>query len=163
MPTELQKRSSPPQLGLSPMDDTTRWFKEAKPHPTQRDIIVQSGVHFEEVTEHLDTVTGGSQIAAMNVIEARAALKRLADDMKANPEAYSYQPDDHLELLDALCDQAVTGNGVAYMMGFPFSEAMHEVNRSNYSKFVDGKAVFTEQGKIAKGPDYTKPDLTPFV
>lgn len=145
------------------MDDTTRWFKEAKPNPTQIDIIVQSGCHFEEVVEHLETVTGHSQTAAMNVLIAIENLRRLADDMKANPESYSYQPGDHLALLDALCDQGVTGNGVAYMLGFPFSEAMHEVNRSNFSKFENGKAIFTPQGKIAKGRDYTPPDLTPFV
>ncbi len=41
--------------------------------------------------------------------------------------------------------------------------ALQEVNRSNYSKFVNGRAVFDENGKIKKGPDYSKPDLTKFV
>jgi hypothetical protein len=38
--------------------------------------------------------------------------------------------------------------------------ALREVNRSNYSKFVNGRAVFDENGKIKKGADYSKPDLT---
>ena len=66
------------------------------------------------------------------------------------------------ELLDALCDQIVTAVGVAHMFGMNIEGAMDEVNRSNFSKFVDGKPVFNEHGKIIKGPNYTPPDLTGF-
>jgi hypothetical protein len=51
----------------------------------------------------------------------------------------------------------------AHMFGLDLIGALNEVNRSNYSKFVDDKAVFNENGKIAKGPNYSKPDLTPFL
>ncbi|AVO23136.1 putative NTP pyrophosphohydrolase [Xanthomonas phage RiverRider] len=142
---------------------TLNWFRIAKPSPTQRDIIVQTGVHFEEVTEHLDTVTGNDVETSLLVMEAKDALKRLADHMKSEPIRYSYQPEDHLELLDALCDQNVTGVGIAYMLGFEFNGAMTEVNGSNFSKFVNGEAIFTEQGKIAKGPDFFRPDLGPYL
>lgn len=121
------------------------------------------GVHFEEVTELLDVVTGGNQGAGLNVLCALENLKRLADDMKANPDLYLVQSDDRQEALDAICDQIATGTGTAYMMGMDVVGAMDEVNRSNWSKFVDGKAIFNEQGKIAKGPNYFKPDLTKFI
>lgn len=150
-------------LNNNTLDNTLRWFSEAKPNPTHRDLIVQLGVHFEEVTELLDVVEGTNQVAGLNVLCALENLKRLADDMKANPENYCVPDTDRAEALDAICDQIVTGTGTAYMLGMDVVGAMNEVNRSNYSKFVDGKAIFNEQGKIAKGPDYTKPDLAPYI
>jgi predicted HAD superfamily Cof-like phosphohydrolase len=68
-----------------------------------------------------------------------------------------------IELLDSLADQIVTAIGVAHMMGFDILGALQEVNRSNFSKFEDGKAVFDENGKIRKGKDYTPPNLESFV
>jgi predicted HAD superfamily Cof-like phosphohydrolase len=70
---------------------------------------------------------------------------------------------DRKALLDSLCDQIVTAVGVAHMFGMDISGALSEVNRSNWSKFVEGKPVFNEHGKIAKGPNYTPPDLARFV
>ena len=65
--------------------------------------------------------------------------------------------------MDALCDQLVTICGVGYMLGFDMLGALAEVNRSNFSKFENGKPVFNEQGKIVKGKHYSKPDLKPFL
>jgi len=42
-------------------------------------------------------------------------------------------------------------------------DGLTEVNRSNWSKFVDGKPLFDENGKIKKGPGYSKPDLSGLV
>jgi hypothetical protein len=40
-------------------------------------------------------------------------------------------------------------------------EALRRVNGSNWSKFNDdGQPIFDENGKIAKGPRYERPDLT---
>lgn len=148
---------------MSQIETTTKWFREAVPNPNNRTLGVQMGVHFEEVTEMIDTVSGGNSIAALHILEAKDALHRMASHMKDNPELYEVYPEDRKEMLDALCDQTVTATGVAYMMDFDFTGAMDEVNRSNYSKFVDGKAVFTEQGKIAKGPDFFRPNLDPYL
>ena len=46
---------------------------------------------------------------------------------------------------------------------YDYHGALDEVNRSNYSKFEDGKAVRDEHGKIAKGKDYFRADLERFV
>jgi hypothetical protein len=59
-----------------------------------------------------------------------------------------------------LADQIVTAVGIASMLDMDIVGALQEVNRSNYSKFVNGRAVFDENGKIKKGADYSKPDLT---
>lgn len=41
--------------------------------------------------------------------------------------------------------------------------ALAEVNRSNWTKFVNGKPVINEQGKITKGSHYRKSNLIDFI
>lgn len=143
---------------------TKNWFELAIPKPTRDNQRVQIGVHFEECTEMLDMVTEDSDEDRyrLKIDAANANLSSLAEIMKKNPD-FALQIKDRSELLDSLCDQIVTACGVAHMYGFDIIGAVEEVNRSNFSKFVDGKPVFNENGKIAKGPNYTKPDLAPFL
>ena len=49
------------------------------------------------------------------------------------------------------------------MEGMDIVGALDEVNRSNFSKFVNGKPVFDENGKIKKGANYKEPDLKRFT
>lgn len=123
------------------------WFDEAVPSPTDANKSVQIGCHFEEVAEMMAAM--GINSDQMELI-ATKYKKRLLD----TPEI------DRKEVLDALCDQIVTAVGIAHMYGLNITDGIKEVNRSNWSKFVNGKAVFDENGKIKKGPDYTPPDLT---
>ena len=131
------------------LNEIVEWFNEAVPEPTDRNRQVQVGVHFEEVTEMMTAfrVAGLTNVLADNLKGGRLRL----------PEP------NRIELLDSLCDQIVTAVGVAHMYGMDIEGALTEVNRSNYSKFVDGHAMFNAQGKIAKPPTYTPPDLTPYV
>ena len=71
--------------------------------------------------------------------------------------------DARAELLDDLCDQIVPAVGVAYMLGMDIEGALAEVNRSNWSKFEGGVPVFNEHGKIAKGVEYTPPELSDYI
>ncbi|UKL14793.1 MazG-like nucleotide pyrophosphohydrolase [Stenotrophomonas phage C121] len=146
-----------------PLEQTLEWFKAAKPNPTDKDLIVQTGCHFEEVVEMLDCAVGASFFEASLIIEAKKALHALAEHMKSSPLGYTMGKYDPVALLDSLADQNVTGAGVAYMAGMDMIGAMREVNRSNFSKFEDGKPVFKDTGKIGKGKNYTEPDLKPFV
>ena len=144
---------------------TKQWFELAIPKPTKDNQRVQVGVHFEECSEMLDTVTEVSPDSDGNRLKiecTNAALSTLAETLKQNTD-FKLQIKDRKELLDSLCDQIVTACGVGHMYGFDMIGALNEVNRSNYSKFVDGKPLFNENGKITKGPDYSKPDLTPYM
>ena len=140
------------------VEDIAQWFKLAVPEPTPKNQFVQIGVHIEEFTEMLDAL-GGKDSAV------RAGVHMTAEAFK-NGEVSTLQEDiivDRQELLDSLCDQIVTAIGIGHMYGLDVVAGLAEVNRSNYSKFVDGKPIFNDQGKIAKGPAYFKPDLTKFV
>lgn len=59
----------------------------------------------------------------------------------------------------AIADQVVTAVGVAHCAHMKPVEAAAEVDRSNWSKFVDGKPVRDANCKIKKGPYYTPPNL----
>lgn len=137
------------------------WFDEAKPEPSEKDFSVQLGVHIEEVVEMLECFSTENVEVAMALGNAIHCLNVLSESLKANEGFIDI--DDPLEFLDSLNDQVVTAVGTAKFAGYDFLGSIKEVNDSNYSKFVDGKAVFNEQGKIAKGPAYFKPDLKPFL
>jgi len=133
------------------------WFRRAMPNPTDKNRAVQMGVHFEEVGEHLDAIDVSS-LASYEIKRVAEALKR---SMLISLDAY--RDDQQLELLDALCDQVVTALGTGHTFGFDMLGALAEVDRSNWSKFVDGQPIFDANGKIAKPPTFSKPDLRPFL
>lgn len=139
---------------MSAIESIEAWFKAAKPAPIERDFWIQAGCDAEEMAEGLES---------LSLMEVYRLMACLAEYMKISPDDYSIDNVDGLALLDAICDRIVTSIGMAYMLGMDVSGALAEVQRSNWSKFVDGKPVFDENGKIAKGPDYTPPDLTPFI
>lgn len=129
------------------------WFKRAVPNPTNKNQLVQLGVHFEEVAEMADS---------LNEVALRDSVHHVAEVLKWN-DSYSLEFD-RQELLDSLCDQIVTAVGVAHMFGMDIEGALAEVNRSNWSKFdQDGQPLFDKNGKIKKGPNYTPPDLSHYV
>lgn len=127
------------------------WFVQAVPAPTDKNRATQLGCHFEEVAEMFDAM--GEQVVG-------ARLDQIGEHYKARTVPVGCDRD---AMLDSLCDQIVTATGVAHMFGMDIQGALNEVNRSNWSKFVDGKPVFDINGKIAKPPTYSKPNLTPFV
>ena len=135
------------------------WFKAAKPNPSTADVCVQIGCHYEEVAE---------MNAVLNY-DVEYMLEATAEEYEMYYSGYlgaaleELSADARVELLDSLCDQIVTAVGVAYMMGMDIEGALAEVNRSNWSKFEGGVPVFNEHGKIAKGVEYTPPELSDYI
>ena len=146
------------------VSEIKNWFQKAVPAPSDKNRAVQLGCHFEEVGEMLLAMG----LDGIDYSELAALASELKDCGK-DAESLQFLTDgvfpmlDKTELLDALCDQIVTAVGVAHMFGMNIEGALTEVNRSNWSKFVNEEPVFDENGKIAKGPDYTPPDLTEFL
>ena len=139
------------------------WFEEAIPAPTTKNVHTQLGCHFEEVAEMVHTLTANDLKTSLLLLKAHDALHALGNHLKASDNVVSVAPKDQVDLLDALCDQIVTAVGVGYMLKLDVPFALEEVNDSNWSKFVDGKPIFDLNGKIQKGPDYFKANLTPFI
>ena len=68
------------------------------------------------------------------------------------------------EIADALTDILYVTYGAGYAYGINLDKCFKEVQRANMSKLgKDGKPIYNDQGKVMKGPNYTKPDLSKFV
>ena len=71
---------------------------------------------------------------------------------------------DILEVADALTDILYVTYGAGHAFGINLDKCFDEVQRSNMSKLgKDGKPIYNESGKVMKGPDYFKPDLSKFL
>ena len=71
---------------------------------------------------------------------------------------------DLLEVADALTDILYVTYGAGHAFGIDLDKCFDEVQKSNMSKLgKDGKPIFNEFGKVMKGPDYFKPDLSKFI
>ena len=68
------------------------------------------------------------------------------------------------EVADALTDILYVTYGAGHAFGINLDKCFKEVQNSNMSKLgSDGKPIYNEHGKVMKGPDYFKPDLSKFV
>ena len=71
---------------------------------------------------------------------------------------------DLLEVADALTDLLYVTYGAGHAFGIDLDKCFDEVQNSNMSKLgEDGKPIYNEFGKVMKGPNYFKPDLSKFV
>ncbi len=69
-----------------------------------------------------------------------------------------------LEVADALTDILYVTYGAGHAFGINLDECFDEVQNSNMSKLDEnGKPIYNEHGKVMKGPNYFKPDLSRFV
>ena len=82
-------------------------------------------------------------------------LDELEEAMKNN---------DLLEVADALTDILYVTYGAGHAFGIDLDKCFEEVQNSNMSKLGEnGEPIYNESGKVMKGPNYFKPDLSKFV
>ena len=68
------------------------------------------------------------------------------------------------EVADALTDILYVTYGAGHAFGIDLDKCFEEVQNSNMSKLDEnGKPIYNEHGKVMKGPNYFKPDLSKFV
>ena len=68
------------------------------------------------------------------------------------------------EVADALTDILYVTYGAGHAFGIDLDKCFKEVQNSNMSKLgQDGKPIYNEKGKVMKGPNYFKPNLSKFV
>ena len=71
---------------------------------------------------------------------------------------------DLLEVADALTDILYVTYGAGHAFGIDLDKCFDEVQNSNMSKLNEnGKPIYNDSGKVMKGPNYFKPDLSKFV
>tara|TARA_B100000287_G_scaffold120738_1_gene112533 strand:- start:846 stop:1217 length:372 start_codon:yes stop_codon:yes gene_type:complete len=68
------------------------------------------------------------------------------------------------EVADALTDILYVTYGAGHAFGVDLDKCFEEVQNSNMSKLgEDGKPIYNEAGKVMKGPNYFKPNLSKFI
>ena len=89
-------------------------------------------------------------------------LELIKEELNELTEAMNNK--DLLEVADALTDILYVTYGAGHALGINLDKCFEEVQNSNMSKLDDnGKPIFNEHGKVMKGPNYFKPDLTKFI
>ena len=69
-----------------------------------------------------------------------------------------------VEVVDALTDILYVTYGAGHAFGVNLDKCFEEVQNSNMSKLgEDGEPIYNEEGKVMKGPNYFKPDLSKFL
>ena len=92
-------------------------------------------------------------------------LKLRFDLMQEENEEYleAAKDNDLIEVADALGDMLyiLCGTIIEHGMQHKIEEVFNEIQRSNMSKLgADGKPIYREDGKVMKGPNYFKPDIS---
>lgn len=70
------------------------------------------------------------------------------------------QAETKLKMFKELADLQYVLSGMVVALGIPMQEVFRRVQASNMSKLVNGKPIKREDGKVLKGPNYRKPDLS---
>ena len=120
--------------------------------------------NFEKVKKFMETfgqeLKQKSEFPKEDIVKLRISLieeelNELKDAIKNN---------DIKEVADALTDILYVTYGAGIAFGIDLDKCFNEVQNSNMSKLGgDGKPIYNEFGKVMKGPNYFKPDLSKFV
>ena len=71
---------------------------------------------------------------------------------------------DLLEVADALTDILYVTYGAGHAFGVDLDKCFDEVQNSNMSKLGEnGEPIYNEAGKVMKGPNYFRPNLSKFT
>ena len=120
--------------------------------------------NFEKVGIFMKTfgqdVKTTSELAEDKINKLRVSLiEEELDELKA-----AIKDNDIKEVADALTDILYVTYGAGHAFGINLDKCFEEVQNSNMSKLgSDGKPIYNDNGKVMKGPNYFKPDLSKFI
>ena len=120
--------------------------------------------NFEKVGLFMSTfgqeVKKKSELSSEKINSLR--LNLIKEELEELTEAMNNK--DLLEVADALTDILYVTYGAGHAFGIDLDKCFDEVQNSNMSKLdANGKPIYNESGKVMKGPNYFKPDLSKFV
>ena len=120
--------------------------------------------NFEKVKLFMDTY--GQEVKDKAEFSDAKTNKLRIDLIKEELEELTHAMNDKnlLEVADALTDILYVTYGAGHAFGIDLDKCFDEVQNSNMSKLgEDGKPIYNEAGKVMKGPNYFKPDLSKFI
>ena len=115
------------------------------------------GLFMKTFGQEVKTVSG---LSSEKINSLRISL--ISEELEELKKAIS--DNDITEVADALTDILYVTYGAGHAFGINLDKCFNEVQESNMSKLdKDGKPIFNENGKVMKGPNYFKPDLSKFL
>ena len=120
--------------------------------------------NFEKVKIFMETfgqeVKSKSSLGSEKINNLRLSLiQEELDELKK-----AIEDKDIVEVADALTDILYVTYGAGHAFGINLDQCFSEVQNSNMSKLGDdGKPIYNENGKVMKGPNYFKPDLSKYI
>ncbi len=120
--------------------------------------------NFEKVGKFMKTF--GQEVKSKPSLSTDKINKLRIDLIKEELEelTQAINEKDLLEVADALTDILYVTYGAGHAFGIDLDKCFNEVQNSNMSKLDEnGKPIYNESGKVMKGPNYFKPDLSKFV
>jgi len=120
--------------------------------------------NFEDVKKFMKTF--GQKLITKPQFPEEKTMKLRFDLIKEelNELEQAMKQKDLTEVADALTDILYVTYGAGLAYGIDLDKCFKEVQRANMSKLSeDGKPIYNENGKVMKGPNYTKPNLKQFV
>ena len=97
----------------------------------------------------------GEKINSLRLSLIQEELDELTKAIKEN---------DILEVADALTDILYVTYGAGHAFGIDLDKCFEEVQNSNMSKLDEnGSPIYSDSGKVMKGPNYFKPNLSKFI
>ncbi len=120
--------------------------------------------NFESVKKFMKTfgqeVKEKAEFPNDKIVSLRYDLIR--EELEELKEAFNKK--DIKEVADALTDILYVTYGAGHAFGIDLDKCFDEVQNSNMSKLDEnGRPIYNENGKVMKGPNYFKPDLSKFV
>ena len=120
--------------------------------------------NFEKVKLFMNTY--GQEVKDKAEFSDAKTNKLRIDLIKEELEEFTQAMNDKnlLEVADALTDILYVTYGAGHAFGIDLDKCFDEVQNSNMSKLgEDGKPIYNEAGKVMKGPNYFKPDLSKYL
>ena len=120
--------------------------------------------NFLKVKKFMDTygqeVKSNAEFPNERIVELR--LNLIKEELEELKVAVGQR--DLLEVADALTDILYVTYGAGHAFGINLDKCFDEVQKSNMSKLGEnGKPIYSENGKVMKGPQYFKPNLKQFL
>jgi len=151
------------KLKQSNFDRAAAWLMACGKEPSPANASLQIGCDLEECVEFYSCLDLSDMYVFLKMRSALETLRAVSVALKSGLVVALVKAGLEEEALDGLCDREVTGNGVAFLLGFNKPAADLAVLAANEDKLIDGKPVILAGGKIGKRDGWVAPDLSAFV
>ena len=125
--------------------------------PDAERVKLRINLLLEEVIEVIDALSGSPSRWVDKMVGRLHHAGRCIEEMSDE----DFKDLDLPHFAKELCDVKYVVEGFAVEFGIPLDEAFEEVHSSNMSKVDDdGNVIYSDEGKVLKGENYRKADLS---